>query len=49
MEEIMLYCPDCGNETLRFIERTEPSDDEVKEVLTCDGCEIIVYIVRKVE
>ena len=42
-----LYCPDCGEQTLRLIETTEPTiDGERKEVRTCDGCENIVYIVR---
>lgn len=42
-----LYCPDCGQQSLRLIEKTEPSGDEYKEVRTCDGCENIVYIVRQ--
>jgi hypothetical protein len=45
-----LYCPDCGEQTLRLIETTEPTfDGEWKEVRTCDRCENIVYIVRREE
>lgn len=43
----MLHCPDCGEQTLRTIENTEPDGTgEYKQVCTCDGCENIVYIVR---
>jgi uncharacterized Zn finger protein len=42
-----LYCPDCGEESLRLIENTEPDGTgEYKEVRTCDDCGTIVYIVR---
>ena len=42
-----LYCPDCGTKTLRLIETTdEDVNGEYKEVRTCDGCEVLVYIVR---
>lgn len=42
-----IYCPDCGQQTLRFIEDTEPDSlGEYKEVRTCDSCGNIVYIVR---
>lgn len=41
------YCPDCGRPILRLIETTEPDAmGAYKEVLTCDACENIVYIVR---
>lgn len=41
------FCPDCGQETLRLIEATEPNGHgEYKEVLTCDRCENIVYVFR---
>lgn len=45
----MRYCPDCGEQTLRLIENTEPIGGEFKEVRTCDGCDNIVYIIREVE
>lgn len=42
-----LFCPDCGQKTLAFIENTWRSPDgEYKEVRTCDRCENIVYVVR---
>jgi transcriptional regulator NrdR family protein len=42
-----LYCPDCGESSLRLIEETEHEDgDEYKEVCTCDQCGNLVYIVR---
>lgn len=45
-----LHCPDCGKQTLRLIEDTEPDGvGEYKEVRTCDDCESIVYIVRRQE
>lgn len=41
------YCPDCGGATLRLIETTEvQADNEYKEVLTCDSCENILFVVR---
>ncbi len=44
------YCPDCGKKTLRLIETTDPDGTgEYKEVLTCDECENIVYVVRKTD
>jgi uncharacterized protein YbaR (Trm112 family) len=44
----ILCCPDCGEQTLRLIETTEPDGTgEYKEVRTCDGCENIVYIIRR--
>lgn len=43
-----LYCPECGQHTLRTIETTEPDGTgEYKQVCTCDECELIVYIVRQ--
>lgn len=43
----MAHCPDCGRPTLRLIEKTDADEfNEYKEVLTCDGCDNLVYIVR---
>jgi hypothetical protein len=39
------YCPDCGAQTLNLIE-TVGAGSEYKEVLTCDSCENIVYVMR---
>lgn len=45
----MKYCPDCGKESLRLIEMTNPDgSDEYKEILTCDTCENMVHIFRQV-
>lgn len=47
---VYLFCPDCGERTLRLIEETEPDCiGEYKEVRTCDHCENIIYIVRIAE
>lgn len=41
------FCPDCGQETLRHIEDTDPdSAGEYKEISTCDGCKNLVTLVR---
>jgi hypothetical protein len=42
-----LFCPDCGQQTLRTIENTEPNiDGQYKQVCTCSDCQNLVYIVR---
>lgn len=48
--QLLKHCPDCGEQSLRTIETTEPNelDGEYKEVCTCDECENIVYIVRNI-
>ncbi len=40
------YCPQCGKQTLRFIETCNEDDTEVKTSWTCDCSDIVVYIVE---
>src|SRR6188768_450510 len=37
------YCVGCGQQTLRIIERVE-SEDELKDICTCDRCGNMVHI-----
>lgn len=44
------YCPFCGKKTLRFIEKCDSNDDEVKTSWTCDcGVNFVLYIYIFVE
>jgi hypothetical protein len=43
--DALYWCPNCGLETLRIIERTEPDDaGEFKDICTCDKCENMIHI-----
>lgn len=37
------FCPQCGKPILELLESI-PAEDEVKHVLTCGDCEIIVNV-----
>jgi len=43
--QLQYTCPDCVG-GMRLIESTEPDHGEYKDVLTCDDCGNIVYVVR---
>jgi len=46
-EDYTHYCPDCGTKTVRLIESTEPDGTgEYKDILTCDSCQTIIYLIR---
>ncbi len=48
MTPVAQFCPDCGQKDLRLIEQTEPNIDcEYKDIMTCDSCENLVYMVRR--
>jgi len=38
------WCPECGEQSLRFIEVCESDNDTIKTSWTCDCGDMVVYI-----
>ena len=49
MKDDPYYCPDCGHQSIRVIERIPNGIDEVKIACSCERCRNLWYMIRSVD